>query len=95
MKKNIFLIWTTLAVCVFVNISFAGNINKAQYFNYALKKFQAGDNKTAIAYLDKLIAADPAFVEAYLLRGSARGILNNYQGALKDFDSFLEGRKET
>lgn len=60
------------------------------YFDKAMKKAEAGNNKGAIADYTKAIKMNSHFTEAYANRGVAKYKLNDLQGALADFTKAIE-----
>ncbi|MBD2235951.1 tetratricopeptide repeat protein [Aulosira sp. FACHB-113] len=52
--------------------------------------FAGGDEPKAIEYFTQAINKNPQNVQAYVFRGAARSITNNYQGAIADYTKVLQ-----
>ena len=89
-----FLILISLSFTIaFGNISLSGctssnsqSPSPVKYFNIAMEKAKQGNNKEAIADLDKAILSYPEFSLAYAKRGFLKQELGDNKGAINDFN---------
>lgn len=58
-------------------------------FQYALRKIEAGEIKTAIRFLTRVIEKDPEHLDAYYNRGEARIAIGDFTGAVEDCDKSI------
>ncbi|MCX6232309.1 MAG: tetratricopeptide repeat protein [Bacteroidetes bacterium] len=64
---------------------------ESEYFNEAIKKYDAKDYKGAIEYFSKVIELHNLFyAEAYYNRGVVKFKLEDYKGAVADYDESLK-----
>ena len=89
---------------ILISLSFAlGNISLSgctssnrqssstvKYFNIAMEKAKQGDNKEAIADLDKAILSYPEFSLAYAKRGLLKQEFGDHKGAINDFNAAIK-----
>ncbi|ABW33469.1 tetratricopeptide repeat protein [Acaryochloris marina] len=87
----------TLAVCdapssvastqsIEITEQIQSNISEYDLFNRALRKYEQGDYKGAIADFDQAIALNPQNVMAYIHRGFTYDDMKEYSKAIADFD---------
>ncbi len=57
-----------------------------EYFASAKAKYEKGDLEGAIADLDRAIAINPKYGDAYTWRGAAKGARGDVEGAIADFE---------
>lgn len=65
-----------------------------QRYNEARKKFSDGDNAGAIAILDEVLRQFPNSGNAWLIRGTAKGRLNDLKGANDDLTAAIQLMKK-
>lgn len=65
-------------------------LNANQLYLRAEEAYNNGDYRNAIAYLDQCVALSPGYSDAYFMRGGAKEQLKDFQGALTDYNIFLE-----
>jgi len=93
-----FLILTSLSFTIaFGNVSLSGctssnsqSPSPVKYFNIAMEKAKQGNNKEAIADLDKAILSYPELSLAYAKRGMFKQELGDNKGAINDFNVALK-----
>jgi len=84
MKTKLFLI-----ILVIQAIS----CNSQTYIDYvslAASEIEKGNYNGAIKYLDLLIEQDKSIINAYALRGYAKGQIQDFKGAINDFEAIIE-----
>ncbi len=67
--------------------------NPREYFKFAKFKYDNGDFSESKDYLDKAIAKDSLYVNAYYLRAETNYELRNFYNSIKDINSILRIEK--
>jgi tetratricopeptide (TPR) repeat protein len=60
-----------------------------EYYNLAFNLEEKGEYEKAIGYLDKAIEKRPNFKPALLNRGADKSALENYTGAIEDYEKII------
>ena len=60
------------------------------YLSLAATQMESGNFNGAIKYLDSLISYEKNNIDAYELRGYAKGQIQDFKGAMNDFDAMIE-----
>ncbi len=64
-------------------------LNADDYFVAVGQKYKKGDIKGALTDMNQVIAINPKYTNAYLLRGVLKNDLNDVQGALADYNQAI------
>lgn len=82
MKKLI-----TLLLFIPAIITFSQSQNR--YLNLGVSELKAGNLESSILYFDTLISKEPQNIDAYFMRGFAKGQQKKYDEAISDFDKVI------
>lgn len=90
MKKYllILLLLNPLLTLFAQDLPFSGTKDKKAdyYFGEALKTFQVGDFQKAAGYVDKALALDPNFIDAWMIKAEMKSQDEKYKEALAIYD---------
>jgi tetratricopeptide (TPR) repeat protein len=79
-----------LFVLLFAASTISGQTTAEDYYKRGQEKFSQQKYNEAIADYSKAIELDPAYVYAYVFRGSSRNVLKDYDAAIEDVTKAIE-----
>jgi tetratricopeptide (TPR) repeat protein len=71
-------------------LGYENHANEPILYQLGRVYFIKGELAEAVSYFDQQLAADPAFVKSYYMRGLTYGYLNDFVRAEQDFKKFIE-----
>lgn len=90
------ILMSRVSILLFLLICLCGGLlaqNPRENFKFAKYKFDNGDFKGSMEYLDKALVEDPLYINALYLRAESNYELGNYYSSISDINSIFKIEK--